>query len=45
MYHAYNLDKEHVDLFLRSMEWDLHKLDYDRSGFEEYIVDLLKWWA
>ena len=38
VYHAYNLDKEHVDLFLRSMEWDLHKLDYDRTGFEEYIV-------
>ena len=38
VYHAYNLDKEHVDLFLRSMEWDLHKLDYDRNGFEEYIV-------
>ena len=33
-----DLDKEHVDLFLRSMEWDLHKLDYDRNGFEEYIV-------
>ena len=38
VYHAYNLEKEHVDLFLRSMEWDLHKLDYDRNGFEEYIV-------
>ena len=38
VYHAYNLDKEHVELFLRSMEWDLHKLDYDRTGFEEYIV-------
>ena len=38
VYHAYNLDKEHVDLFLRSMEWDLHKSDYDRTGFEEYIV-------
>ena len=33
VYHEYNLDKEHVDLFLRSMEWDLHKLDYDRTGF------------
>ena len=38
VYHTYNLDREHVDLFLRSMEWDLHKLDYDRTGFEEYIV-------
>ena len=38
VFHEYNLDKEHVDLFLRSMEWDLHKSDYDRSGFEEYIV-------
>lgn len=38
VYHTYNLDREHVNLFLRSMEWDLHKLDYDRTGFEEYIV-------
>lgn len=38
VYHTYNLDREHVDLFLRSMEWDLHKLHYDRTGFEEYIV-------
>jgi len=38
VYHTYNLDKKHVDLFLRSMEWDLHKSDYDRMGFEEYIV-------
>lgn len=38
VYHTYNLDKEHVDLFLRSMQWDLHKIDYDRTGFEEYIV-------
>jgi len=38
VYHTYNLDKKHVDLFLRSMEWDLHKSDYDRAEFEEYIV-------
>ncbi|MFZ8835699.1 MAG: phytoene/squalene synthase family protein [Flavobacteriales bacterium] len=38
VYHEFNLDKEHVDLFLRSMEWDLHKSDYDRGSFEEYIV-------
>ena len=38
VYHAYNLDYEHGRLFLRSMEWDLHKVDYDRTGFEEYIV-------
>ena len=38
VYHTYNLDKRHVDLFLRSMEWDLQKLDYDRKGFDEYIV-------
>lgn len=37
-YHEHNMDREHVDLFMRSMEWDLDKLQYDRSGFEEYIV-------
>ena len=37
-YHAYNIDLEHVELFLRSMEWDLDRQTYDREGFEEYIV-------
>ncbi len=37
-YHTYHIDMEHVDLFLRSMEWDLDRQTYDREGFEEYIV-------
>lgn len=37
-FHAYRIDREHVDLFLRSMEWDLDKAAYDRTGFDEYIV-------
>ena len=37
-YHEYNIDQEHVDLFLRSMEWDRDHQVYDRTGFEEYIV-------
>ena len=28
----YNIDREHVDLFLRSMEWDLDRTAYDRQG-------------
>jgi len=38
VYHKYSLDKKHVDLFLQSMEWDLKRADYDRMGFEQYIV-------
>ena len=38
VYHQYSLDKKHVDLFLQSMEWDLKRADYDRMGFEQYIV-------
>ncbi len=38
VYHQYSLDKRHVDLFLQSMEWDLKRADYDRLGFEQYIV-------
>lgn len=37
-YHRYGIDKEHVDLFLRSMEWDLDREAYDRDGFDSYIV-------
>lgn len=37
-YHEHSIDREHVDLFLRSMEWDLDRQVYDRTGFEEYIV-------
>ena len=37
-YHEHGMDLEHVELFLRSMEWDLDRQAYDRTGFEEYIV-------
>ncbi|MBV42722.1 MAG: phytoene synthase [Crocinitomicaceae bacterium] len=38
VYNKYSLDKEHVNLFLQSMEWDLNRADYDRKHFEQYIV-------
>lgn len=38
VYNEYSLDKEHVNLFLQSMEWDLNRADYDRKHFEQYIV-------
>jgi phytoene synthase len=38
VFHKYQIDREHVDLFLRSMEWDLKRNDYDRQGFEDYVV-------
>jgi phytoene/squalene synthetase len=37
-YHKYNIDREHVETFLRSMEMDLHENAYDREGYEEYIL-------
>ncbi|MFT5141458.1 MAG: phytoene synthase [Rhodothermales bacterium] len=37
-YHRYGIEREHVDLFLRSMEWDLDRTKYDRESFESYIV-------
>lgn len=37
-YHTYGLEREHVDLFLRSMEWDLNRLRYDRADYDAYIV-------
>ncbi|MCH2198948.1 MAG: phytoene/squalene synthase family protein [Flavobacteriales bacterium] len=37
-YHKYNIDREHVETFLRSMEMDLHETEYNREGFEEYIL-------
>ena len=37
-YAAYGIDREHVDLFLRSMEWDLDRTTYDREGYDDYIV-------
>ena len=38
VYNKYSLEKEHVDLFLQSMEWDLKRADYDRTDFEQYVV-------
>lgn len=37
-YHKFGIEREHVDLFLRSMEWDLDRNNYDRQGFDDYIV-------
>lgn len=37
-YHRFSIDREHVELFLRSMEWDLDREAYDRQGFDDYIV-------
>jgi phytoene/squalene synthetase len=34
----YKIETELIDTFLRSMEMDLHKDDYDRDGYEEYIL-------
>lgn len=34
----YSIEKELIDLFLRSMEMDLSKKQYDSSGIKEYIL-------
>ena len=36
--HKYGIRREHIDLFLRSMEMDLEEREYDRQGFETYIL-------
>lgn len=33
----YNIERELIDAFLRSMEMDLHENTYDQAGYEEYI--------
>ena len=38
VFHLFDLDQKHVDSFLRSMEWDLKRSQYDREGFDQYIV-------
>lgn len=38
VYHNYNMDRELVDLFLQSMEMDLQKKQYDKEGYEQYIL-------
>jgi phytoene/squalene synthetase len=38
VYHRYNFDFELVDRFLISMEMDLQQKEYDRAGYEAYIL-------
>jgi len=33
----YNIERELIDAFIKSMKWDLTKIDYNRSEYEEYI--------
>lgn len=33
----YKIEQELIDAFIKSMEYDLFKKDYDRAGFEEYV--------
>jgi phytoene synthase len=35
---AYNIERELIDTFLKSMEMDLTKKQYDYAGFKEYIL-------
>ncbi len=35
--HRYGIERELIDAFLRSMEMDLYRRNYDREGYEEYI--------
>ena len=34
---SYNIEQELIDAFIKSMEHDLFKREYDQKGFEEYI--------
>lgn len=36
--HRYDIDHELIRVFLASMEMDLHKREYDRTQYEQYIV-------
>ncbi len=36
--HDFNIDRELIDTFLRSMEMDLDKSTYDQTKYEEYIL-------
>jgi 15-cis-phytoene synthase len=36
--HQYQIEQELIDLFLNSMEMDLHRKDYDEHGFKEYVT-------
>jgi len=35
---TYKIERELIDLFLRSMEMDLEKVEYDQKKYEEYIL-------
>jgi len=36
--HQYQIDRELIDTFLKSMEMDLNQKDYDAAGLEAYIL-------
>lgn len=36
--HTYAIERELIEQFLASMEMDLHKKQYDQSGYETYIL-------
>lgn len=36
--HAYAIERELIDLFLKSMEMDLTRMNYDCDGLKEYIL-------
>lgn len=36
--HAYNIDLELIETFLKSMEMDLYKNEYDEAGYKAYIL-------
>ena len=36
--HKYRIDEELIDLFLKSMEMDLYRSEYDENGFCEYVT-------
>jgi phytoene/squalene synthetase len=38
VYHRYNFSMDLVDTFMKSMEMDLIKTDYDRSNYDTYIL-------
>jgi phytoene synthase len=39
VFNEYAIEKELVDAFLKSMEMDLHRHDYNRSQFKEYVPE------
>lgn len=36
--HRYQIDRELIELFLASMEMDLYQTQYERKGYEKYIL-------